>query len=1643
MSKKILAIFLAVIFTLSCFTGLVYAVEQAAETGKITVEKICAAAGSTVDVDLVISENPGIAGALLTVEYDEMLTLKGCSNGASFAALDFTEPGEFKSPCNFWWDSLDAVATDDGTILTLTFEVSENAQKNKRLHVDVSYRYGDIYSYDMSSLNVGIVNGNVTVIDYKPGDVNGDGVINGKDVTLIRKYVAGGYNVDIKTAAANVNGDDVINGKDVTLIRRYSVGGYGVELIPEVPPCDHVMEHIPAVEETCTTDGNIEYWHCTECAELFKDAEGTEKIAVEQTVIPGHHIEVLIPAIPASATTPGYTEGLKCSRCDEILRAPEYIAPTGCSITYHLYGGDDYLMVNADALGLVNTNPDEYDSEKGLVLKNLTGVKGYIFDGWYDGEGANGQLVREIAAGTTGNVDLYARWTAREYTITLDSPDVEIPWAVHETTGSATGAYTVKYTISSGFPLKNLESYGYTFVGWSNDDGFITNRIPQGTTGNMTLHANWTSNRNRATSYSVENVKPIIIEDNIRGRFLFVYEIGILENVPLTLIKDYGNTDGITINDSYEYKDVVGETTAKEVAEIIASATTRSSGWTLSHNWEDIYETTNEDESVISKSEVRTDSEGTTTGGNYFVSNSSGGSSYVSSSSGGSSSSCSKVTTENSVGLNKSIDTNTEGYIDAKLGVKNEFEVSAGVSLPVKFVDVSAGVKNTTTVSAELDAGIRHEVSTHEDESRNSYLGTYNENNESSYYDTTAGSTSTWNSEKGFSSSYSTSRDTSVSNSVSKQVAKKTGYSIANSTGGENSEHVEVGGTESRSDEYSTRFCYTKGTSTTKTATVQRTASANGYYRLVEAGTVHVFGVVGYDIAASSYFTYNYSVLDDKTSEYLDFSKEHANFKGDCENAILPFEIPIYVNEYVQAVTERTEGLEFALEGKVTAKYTGTSTQVVLPQYYSSNNGVDQTATAVKVTGFEAGVFQGNTNIEKVILPIYVSEIPDGAFKGCTNLKTVIGLGITKIGAHAFEGCTELDDFGVTWHVTSIGEGAFDGVTALSVDARDSGVADSTIASGAKRIILNLGTMEGSYDNKEITIDSDKEYFALLGRGETYKNLKIVSDAKETYISYMTLTENNDTPLKISSEKVTFNRLSVLNAPAFALALTGDDVVAALYGNVVFESKTDNAVLCKKVTLSKENPEVQGIIKSYGNVLTCGGYDDLAGNSMLVFTNEDKVISVTEEEYEKYLTSSRILFDANGGTVGETERIVYYGQVFGELPTATRANYNFIGWFTEVSGGTQITADTPVTVLGERTLYAHWSTKEYTVTFDANGGTGTTTKVLNYGDSLGTLPTPSRAHYTFAGWFTERSGGTQVNSSTVMSEAKDVTFYAHWTIVPYSVSWYTGTGYTISVNRTSSPNAWAGTGYLGNGAAVYYGDVLSITYSATTGYSISGHGSTSVTVTGNVNSSVIYATASPNSYTYTILYRSSNGTDLGSSSATYNYGTTNTIYAPDKSGYYTPGSQTIAWDSTSKTITFYYSVYTPSNNVQVASGNWWVGSDGKVRIWYGVNAEWRNRTSNSIQVQLIWTNTIRAYSYYGYGQSFSASIGGVGTGNVQICSNSTWASQTTSERSQTAYSGWVTVPVSATDTSVSISASWWDVYGRSGSWSNTLTIPAY
>jgi len=146
--------------------------------------------------------------------------------------------------------------------------------------------------------------------------------------------------------------------------------------------------------------------------------------------------------------------------------------------------------------------------------------------------------------------------------------------------------------------------------------------------------------------------------------------------------------------------------------------------------------------------------------------------------------------------------------------------------------------------------------------------------------------------------------------------------------------------------------------------------------------------------------------------------------------------------------------------------------------------------------------------------------------------------------------------------------------------------------------------------------------------------------------------------------------------------------------------------------------------------------------------------------------------NANGGKVSVPAKSVAYKGKYGTLAKPTRAGYTFTGWYTAKSGGSKVTSATKMTTKTTKTIYAHWKAKSYKVSFNGNGGTvSKKSKTVTMGKAYGTLPKVSaRTGYTFAGWYTSKTGGTKVSSSTKFVSAANQTLYAHWTAKSYTVN---------------------------------------------------------------------------------------------------------------------------------------------------------------------------------------------------------------------------------------------------------------------------------
>lgn len=110
-----------------------------------------------------------------------------------------------------------------------------------------------------------IISVSAASILYQYGDANGDGTINLKDVTELRRLLATG-DVDTTEIEGNpdANGDGVVNLKDVTLLRRYLAGGWGVEL-PQItePETDEPLASDLAQYEVLTATQSENGVTCT------------------------------------------------------------------------------------------------------------------------------------------------------------------------------------------------------------------------------------------------------------------------------------------------------------------------------------------------------------------------------------------------------------------------------------------------------------------------------------------------------------------------------------------------------------------------------------------------------------------------------------------------------------------------------------------------------------------------------------------------------------------------------------------------------------------------------------------------------------------------------------------------------------------------------------------------------------------------------------------------------------------------------------------------------------------------------------------------------------------------------------------------------------------------------------------------------------------------------------------------------------------------------------------------------------------------------------------------------------------------------------------------------------------------------------
>lgn len=147
-------------------------------------------------------------------------------------------------------------------------------------------------------------------------------------------------------------------------------------------------------------------------------------------------------------------------------------------------------------------------------------------------------------------------------------------------------------------------------------------------------------------------------------------------------------------------------------------------------------------------------------------------------------------------------------------------------------------------------------------------------------------------------------------------------------------------------------------------------------------------------------------------------------------------------------------------------------------------------------------------------------------------------------------------------------------------------------------------------------------------------------------------------------------------------------------------------------------------------------------------------------------TSYTVTYNANGGTGAPANQTKWKNQTLTLSNTKpTRTGYTFQGWATSSSGSVAYSAGASYAGNAALTLYAVWKANTYTVTYNANGGTGApSSQTKTYGTTLKLSSTkPTRTNYTFVGWGTSASATTVAYASGAnYTENAAITLYAIW-----------------------------------------------------------------------------------------------------------------------------------------------------------------------------------------------------------------------------------------------------------------------------------------
>ncbi len=412
--------------------------------------------------------------------------------------------------------------------------------------------------------------------------------------------------------------------------------------------------------------------------------------------------------------------------------------------------------------------------------------------------------------------------------------------------------------------------------------------------------------------------------------------------------------------------------------------------------------------------------------------------------------------------------------------------------------------------------------------------------------------------------------------------------------------------------------------------------------------------------------------------------------------------------------------------------------------------------TQLDVSNFDTGKVEGMTYMFQGCSGLTQLDVSDFDTSKVTDSASMFGScsGLTQLDVSKFDTSNITDMTNMFWGCS--------GVTELDVSNFDtSNVTNMMYMFNSCKNLTQLDI--SNFDMSNVEDASDMLGFcSSLKELDTPKNVSVNVSLPTTFYdtngkSYATLPQNQNSSIHLittndTNQTVTYNVIFSGNGSTSG-SMKNQSIT---YGSGT--KLTANAYSRKGYTFNGWNTKANGKGTAYA---------DKADGSTLTKTNGSSVTLYAQWKKKNYT----ITYNLNSGTNSKDNPAKYNIETATiTLQNPTRKGYTFKGWYIDSNYKNQIKQIKKGST-GNKTLYAKWSKKSYTITYNLNSGTNSKDNPAKYNIGTATikLKNPTRKGYTFKGWYTDSNYKNQIKQIKKGSTGNK-TLYAKWSANKYTIT---------------------------------------------------------------------------------------------------------------------------------------------------------------------------------------------------------------------------------------------------------------------------------